>query len=145
MDVRYRSVSKFKSFDRKLQAHLKRNITAASQDAVAMIRDNIDTPGYNNIPLAPGIVVVGRRPRTIDHRRSKPFDFPYEQTGDLYDSIAYRVQRSAGIASRIGSNSPYILAMEYGRPEINLAPRPLLFRTILQHRNRIARIMLRPL
>lgn len=145
MDARYRAVSKFKSFDRSLTAHLKRNMAVASQEAVSVIRDNIDTPGYNNIPVSPLVTVVGRKPRTINHRHSKPLDFPYEQTGDLYDSIAYRMQRAAGIASRVGSNSPYVLALEFGRPEINLRPRPFLFRSILQHRDRIAKLILRPL
>lgn len=145
MDLRYRAVSKFKSFDRTLQAHLKRNIRAASEVLVDKIRENIDTPGYNNIPVSPLVTVVGRRPRTIDHRHSKPFDFPYEQTGDLHDSIGYRMQRAAGISSRVGTNSPYILALEFGRPEINLRPRPILLRTLIQHRNTIARLMLRPI
>lgn len=145
MDVSYRYVSMFSSFDKKLTTHLRRNVAAAARHTVKLVRDNIDTPGYNQVPTPPGVVAVGRRARTINHRHSKPGDYPFEQTGDLYRSIAWRMQLAAGIAARVGSNSPYVLALELGRPEINLRPRPFLFRTVRTHADAIARIMLTPL
>ncbi len=137
-------INKFRSFDRMFYAHIRRSLRTASDSLAGSIQDNIDTPGYNNVPTPPGVVVVGRRPRTINHRHSKPGQFPFEQTGELHDSISVQILRSV-IRSRVGSNDPKTLALELGLPAINLAPRPFLWRTLVIEQNRLGDLLLTPL
>lgn len=60
-------------------------------------------------------------------------------SGDLHDSIEVEVEEAPGgaMVGRVGSNLPYALAVEYGRPDVPAYPKqPYLGPALYQVRGR---------
>lgn len=127
---------------RTLHPHLKAGVRDAVDHLIARTQDNISTQGYANVIMPPG--VHGIPGRTIDHAHSRPWQFPYEQAGDLIASLRRERGPDSPFETMMACASPYGLALEFGRPEINLLPRPFLARTFWEERTALARLMLRP-
>lgn len=78
----------------------------------------------NDITVAMNKPHTGRlyQRRSITHQASAPGEAPAIDTGALVNSI--EVRQSSPLASSVQSNQPQALALELGRPEANLEPRP---------------------
>lgn len=60
--------------------------------------------------------------RSIEHRASAPGESPAIDTGHYANSVLTKVQ---GKQAAVYSDAPQALALEFGRPEKNLMPRPI--------------------
>lgn len=61
---------------------------------------------------------------TVDHQASAPGEAPAIDFGGLVNSL--QVTREHKFKSTLSSNQPQALALELGRPEAGLAPRPYM-------------------
>lgn len=137
---------RFVSADRQITRHLGRNCLDAATELKDEIRRRISTPGYELV-IPKGATAGTRTRRRANRAHSRPGQYPFEQTGDLKGSFSAFLDRyaSRGMTAYVSSDSEYLLALEFGRPAINLAPRPHVRRTLIDHRAALARLMLRPL
>ena len=62
--------------------------------------------------------------RSIEHKASAPGEAPAIDTGALVNSI--EIVHYGTLQSAVLSNQEYALALELGRPEANLEPRPYM-------------------
>ena len=60
--------------------------------------------------------------RSVTHQASAPGEAPAPDTGNLVASIVTR--QTDAMHSAVQSDAVYSLALELGRPEVNLLPRP---------------------
>lgn len=127
-----------RAFDRRLFRHLNDHLGRAARHLEFAIQKNISTPGYKVVRAG------GRNRRVIDVARSRPGQFPFEQTGDLIRSFDWAQDRRI-LRSYVFSRSKYMKALEFGLPAKNLRPRPHVRRTFRAEAANLGRIILTPL
>jgi hypothetical protein len=125
-------------YERLLRREFNRRLDHSGRFLRDMIRDDIDTPGYD-------ISGKGRRKkRIINQRHSRPGNPPFEQTGELWRSYVY-YNHPAFLMTETGSPADYALALELGVKSIRLRPRPHARRALYGHAADLFRILAAPL
>jgi hypothetical protein len=105
------------------------NISQVKQMIVAEVTAIIREEPYlmsNDVKDAMNKPHSGRiyKRRTVEHRASAPGEAPAIDTGALVNSL--EIVHSGPMKSALQSNQPQALALELGRPEANLLPRPYM-------------------
>jgi hypothetical protein len=72
--------------------------------------------------------------------RSSPGEAPHRETGALQDSFFDELDADNLIA-RVGSDSPYVRALELGYAERNLAPRPHIMSALIRESDDLGRLI----
>ncbi len=118
---------------KKLEAELGRRLDAVGVIVTNHVREMISIEGAG----------VGKRGKLIfGANPSAPGSPPHKQTGRLAASMAW--ERN-GLVVRIGTNVVYARALEMGFTARGLAPRPFLLRGLNESRERIERILSKPM
>ena len=131
------------AFEKKLFAHVKRNLAAACIALVNHAKTLISIEGTGKVRERDSRGKFKRTKLIYNANPSSPGEPPHVQTGRLRGSVAFEVLTLGSMIGRVGTNLKYGRWLELGTKK--MAARPWLRRSLLELKAAIAAIICRPM